>query len=391
MVENWPRWRGADGSGIVPEGPLPVKWDGRGNVRWKIAVPGDGASSPVIWQDRIFLTAASPNGKERMVHCFSRGGGKLLWTRSIQHDNPERTSALAGHAAATPATDGRYVVAAFGNAGLVCYDLEGRQIWRRDLGEFDSELGLATSPVIDRRRVFLVCDHDGDRFSSFDSYIAAIDLATGQALWKTERRGLGRSWSTPIVVPGRESMPELVVSAQDHVRAYDLESGQELWQAAATTGWVAPSPVYGHGLIFIVSGKNGPIAAIRPGGRGDVTATHIAWRHEHGGPYVCSPIVYGSCLYLINEQGVLSCYEAKSGALEYQQRLEGKFTASPIAGDGKLYFTNEDGTSFVVQAGSHYALLSSNRLGEYCLASPAAAGGELFLRSEKHLYCIGRQ
>ncbi len=326
-----------------------------------------------------------------MVHCLDKASGKLLWTRSIHHDNPERTSAMTGHAAATPVTDGHSVVAAFGNAGVVCYDFDGKRIWHRDLGEFDTELGLATSPIIDRGRVILVCDHDGDRFNSFDSYLIAFDLTNGQTVWKTERRGLGRSWSTPILVPGSDAKAELVVCAQDHVRGYRPETGEQLWQAAVTAGWVAPSPVFAQGLIFVASGKNGPIAAVRPGGRGDVTASHVLWRHENGGPYVCSPVVYGDYLYVVHEQGVLTCLEAKSGVRKYQQRLEGKFTASPIAGDGKVYCTNEEGTTFVLQAGPNYVLLSRNALGEYCLASPAVAASELFLRTEKHLYCIGRE
>jgi hypothetical protein len=246
-AEDWPRFRGPNGCAIADKVALPLHWDVKQNVRWKAAIPGEGFSSPIVWQDKIFLTAASANGQERMVHCIDRGTGKSLWTQSIHHGNPERTSAMTGYAAATAATDGEHVVAAFGNAGIVCYDLAGKLLWRQSLGEFDTELGLASSPIIARHRVILVCDHDGDRFTSFDSFLIAFDVTSGKQLWKTERRGLTRSWSTPIVVPGKDGKEELIISAQDHVRAYDPDTGLQRWQVAATTGWVAPSPVFGGG------------------------------------------------------------------------------------------------------------------------------------------------
>jgi outer membrane protein assembly factor BamB len=384
-AENWPRWRGPDGNAVSAGAPLPLHWDARENVVWKTGLPGEGSSSPVVWGDRVFLTAAQQHGERRIVLCLDRAGGQVLWRREVEDRDPERTSSLTGHAAPTPATDGRRVVAFFGNAGVVCYDRDGRPLWRRRLGEFDTELGLASSPVLDRGRVILVCDHDGDRFTSFDSFLVALDLETGKDVWRTERRGLQRSWSTPVLVPGAGGKPELVVSAQDELRGYDPESGRQLWRLPGLTGWVTPSPVFGHGLIFAVSGKDGPTLAVRPGGTGEVRP---AWRHARGGPYVCSPVLYGEHLYVNSEQGFLSCYAARTGERLYRERLGGKFTASPVAGDGKVYFTNEAGTTFVVAAGPRFALLARNVLGEECLASPAVAGGRLFLRTTKHLFCI---
>jgi outer membrane protein assembly factor BamB len=385
-AENWPRWRGPDGNAVSSETPLPLRWGPHENVRWKSRVAGEGFSSPVVWGDRIFLTAAREHGGWRVVHCLDRGAGTIVWSREVEDLNPERASSMTGHAASTPATDGRHVVAFFGNAGVACYDFNGKRLWHRRLGEFDSELGLASSPVLYRDRVVLVCDHDGDRFTSFDSFLIALDLETGKDVWKTERRGLRRSWSTPVLVPGVQGKPEVVVSAQDHLRAYDPETGRQLWQAAGLTGWVAPSPVFGHGLIFATSGKDGPTLAVRPSGTGEVRP---AWQHAKGGPYVCSPLLYGDYLYLNNEQGVLSCYQARTGQLQYRERLDGKFTGSPVAGDGKVYFTNEAGTTWVVKAGPTFAVLARNALGEYCLASPAIAGGSLFIRTEEHLFCVG--
>jgi outer membrane protein assembly factor BamB len=385
---DWPRWRGPDGNAVADAAPLPQRWDATHNVRWKVPVPGAGFSSPIVCGPRLFLTAAFEHGTRRTVHCLDRDSGQTLWSREVRDDDPEQTSAMTGHAASTPVTDGRHVVAFFGNAGAICYDQGGKLLWHRRLGTFDTELGLASSPVIDRDRVLLVCDHDGDRFTSFDSFLIALDLATGQTTWKTDRRDLYRSWSTPLLVPRAGGRRELIVNGQDHLRAYDPETGQLLWQVGGMTGWVTPSPVFGHGLVFATSGRSGPVLAVRTGGTGDVTASHVAWQHPTAGPYVCSPVLYGDYLYVHTEVGILSCYHAPTGKLQYRERLAGKFYASAAAGDGKVYVTNEDGTTFVVRAGPRFELLARNALGEYCLASPAFAGGELFLRTEHHLYCI---
>jgi outer membrane protein assembly factor BamB len=295
---------------------------------------------------------------------------------------------MTGHAAATAASDGDRVVAWFGNAGAVCYSLDGDRLWHRRFGEFESELGLASSPVIYRDRVIFVCDHDGDRFSSFDSFLVALDLKTGSIAWKTDRPGLFRSWSTPLLVPGTENRPELIVNAQDQLRAYDPDTGKQLWQVGGMTGWVTPSPVFGHGLVFACSGKDGPTIAVRPGGNGDVTGSHVFWKDAQGAPYVCSPVLYGEYLYVLNETGIVRCYQATTGKLEYQQRVEGKYFASPVAGDGKVFVTNDGGTTFVLRAGPHFELLSRNSLDDFCLASPALSDGEILIRTERYLYCI---
>jgi outer membrane protein assembly factor BamB len=388
QAENWPRWRGSNGNAVSTASSLPLRWSSTENVRWKVRIPGEGFSSPIVWEERIFRTSAQDGGKRRLVHCLDRKDGKTLWSGEISDENPEQTSSMTGHAAATPVTDGRRVVAFFGNAGVICYDVEGKKLWQRSLGKFDSELGLASSPVLYHHLVILVCDHDGSQATSFDSFLIALDVRTGTVAWKTDRRGLYRSWSTPILVPAGGDRQELVVSAQDQLRGYDPETGKELWRAGGMTGWVAPSPVFGHGLVYATSGKDGPTLAIRPGGKGDVTATHVVWQNRRGGPYVCSPLLYGSYLYVHNEQRLLSCYHALTGKRQYQERMEGKFYASSAAGDGKLYFTNDSGTTFVIKAGPSFERLARNDLGEYTLASPAFSRGELFLRTEQHLYCI---
>jgi outer membrane protein assembly factor BamB len=378
---DWPRWRGPDGNAVSPESPLPVTWSASANVAWKIAVPGEGSSSPIVSGDCVFVTSALDDGTRRVLHCFDRRTGDVRWRRETKDGNPERTSALTGHAASTPAADGTRVVAVFGNAGVVCAGLGGELLWHRPLGEFDSELGLASSPILHKGLVFVVGDHDGDRATSFDSFLVALDAETGQTVWRTERPGLFRSWSTPIVVAdrGREA---LIVCAQDEVRAYDPGTGRPLWSVPDLTSWVTPSPVFGRGLIVAVSGKNGPMVALRPDGT-------VAWREPRGGPYVCSPLLYGDHVYVHDEQGILVCRDAADGSLLYKARLTGRFTASPVAGDGKLYLTNEEGTTYVVRAGRDFEILSENRLGEETLASPAISRGSIFLRTRRHLFRFG--
>jgi outer membrane protein assembly factor BamB len=396
QADDWPRWRGPAGNGVSSEKGLPVTWGPTENIRWKAAIPGQGSSSPIVCGDRIFLTASHDQGARRVLVCLDRATGQTTWTYEIQDDWPEITSALTGHAAATPATNGECVVAFFGNAGVVCCSMQGQLLWRTDLDDFESELGLASSPVIYQDMVILVCDHDGDRFNSFDSFLIALDLKTGETRWKTERRGLFRSWSTPILVPApvrdnenAESL-ELIVAGQDKLRAYDPNTGKELWTAEGLTGWVAPSPVFADGLIFAASGKDGLTLAVRPGGRGDVTDTHVVWSERRGAPYVSSPVYYENFVYIANELGVVTCRKSATGEIAWQKRLEGKFFASPIAGDGKVYLPADSGRVYVIAASPSFELLAENNLGEELLASPAVAHGCLFLRTASHLYCVVR-
>jgi outer membrane protein assembly factor BamB len=397
-AEDWPRFRGPNGSAVSDASPLPATWSAAENVRWSVELPGEGASSPILCRRRLFLTVAFDAGARRALLCLDRGTGRTLWKYEIDDTWPEITSALTGYAAPTPATDGTHVVAFFGSAGALCCDLEGRLLWRKDLGDFESELGIASSPIIHQDSVILVCDHDGDRFNSFDSYIIALDVRTGQTRWKTERGGLRRSWSTPIMVPaaqrqekdspGAPAADELVVAAQDELRGYDPATGAELWKVRGLTGWVAPAPVFGQGMIFAASGKDGPTLAVLPGGRGDVTDTHVVWSERRGAPYVSSPVLYREHLYVANELGVVTCRKAATGEIVWQRRLGGKFFASPVAGDGKIYLPAQSGEIYVLQAGPKFSQLAVNPMKEELLASPVPADGCLYLRTQRRLYCI---
>jgi len=390
-AENWPRWRGPEGGGKSSETGLPLRWSTTKNVVWKVEIPGEGSSSPIVWGKHLFVTSALEDGTRRQVHCLNRDTGIWNWTREITDDNPELTSALTGHAAATPATDGKHVVSFFGNAGLVAYDFQGRQMWHQDFGEFESELGLASSPIIDGDHVIQLCDHDGKFYRTFDSFMICLDVTTGRQIWKTNRRGLERSWSTPIVVPTDDAVAgrrELIVNAQDELRGYSPESGQLLWHASGMTGWVTPSPVYANGLLFATSGKDGPLLAVRPGGQGDVTSSRIEWSHARGGPYVCSPLVDQGRIFVINEFGIINGYRADTGERLFRKRLTGKFTSSPIAAAGYLYVTNESGKTYVLAMADTLQVVAENQLVDGCLASPAVSGQRLFLRTKHHLWCV---
>lgn len=395
-AENWPRWRGPNGAAVSADKPLPVVWSDRQSIVWRTKLPGEGSSSPIVWNNRLFITSAVDAGARRQTHCLDVESGEILWTRRLDDDNAEVTSSLTGHAASTPATDGRHVVVFFGNAGAACYDFAGELLWRRDFGEFESELGLASSPVIDQGRVFLVCDHDGAPPASFHSFLIALDVASGETVWRTDRPGLFRSWSTPVLAPGVDNRRELVVNAQDELRGYSREGGELVWRVTGMAGWVTPSPLVvgdcGNGvesLILAASGRDGPTLAVRTGGRGDVTGSHVVWRDENSGPYVCSPLYYNGLLYVHNELGVLTCRQASTGKIHYRRRLGGKFIASAVAGDGKLYLGAEDGLWRVVQAGPEFVELATNRVDGPCLASPAIYDRRLFIRGGDTLYCIG--
>ncbi len=389
-ADNWPGWRGPGGNATSSDEAVVLQWSPTSHVVWKVALPGEGSSSPIVWGDRVFVTGAVEDGTRRQTHCLQFATGERLWTREIHDENPEITSALTGHAAPTPVTNGAQVVAFFGNAGLVAYDYDGRRLWHRDFGEFESELGIASSPILVGEHVIQLCDHDGKFYRTFDSFMICLEAATGRQLWKTNRRGLERSWSTPLAVPVGRQATELVVNAQDELRGYSPTDGSLLWRITGMTGWVTPSPVYANGVVMATSGKDGPLLAIRPGGRGDVTSSHVVWSQARGGPYVCSPLVYQGRLYVLNETGILSCFRAETGERLFRQRLAGKFIASPIAVAGHLLVTNEGGTTYVWSATDKYQQVAENRLEDECLTSPAVSRGKILIRTKNFLWCLGQ-
>jgi hypothetical protein len=388
-AKYWPQWRGPSAQGHVAEAKYSDTWSPSSGFQWKAAVPGRGNSSPVVWGDRLFLTTAHDNGRRLSMLAFSRSDGRVLWETVIPQDSVEGVHAKNGYASATPATDGQRIYASFGRHGLVAIDMNGKILWHRKFGVIDNYHGPAGSPVLYRDRIFLYQDQNPT--ASQTAFVAAFDKATGRTLWQTPRiETVG--WGTPVVIDAGDH-DELIVSGQRRVAAYNPDTGRELWTVRGMTFEVIPTPVVGHGLVFASSGRAGPTFAIRPGGAGDVTQTHVAWSTPKGSPFVPSGIVVGDLLYLVNDmQSILTVYEAKTGVLAYQGRLgvaqrEG-FSASPVAVNGKVFFTNDEGQTFVVQAGREFKLLHVNDLGARTLASPALVDGTWYWRSDGQLVAI---
>ena len=388
-AQYWPRWRGPSGQGHVAGTNYTDTWSVTDRVKWRTPVPGVGHSSPIVWKDHIFLTTATPDGSRVSLLAFDRASGKSLWEAPLPSKGVEHVYPKNSRASATPTTDGSRVFASFGTHGLAAFDFTGKLLWHTKLGDLYNYHGSAGSPVLYKDRIFLYQDHDGS--ATLGSYVAAFDAGTGKAIWKRDRAATV-GWGTPIVI-NTGTRDELIVSSQRAVNSYDPATGADLWTVRGNTHEVIPTPVVGHGLVFCSSGRAGPTFAITPGGTGDVTSTHVVWSSPRGSPFVPSGLIHGPYLYLVNDmQSILTVYEAASGKLMYQDRLgeamrEG-FSGSPVVVGDKIFFTNDLGETFVVQAGPVFKLVRINRLNARVLASPALAGGTWYWRTDKELLAI---
>jgi outer membrane protein assembly factor BamB len=421
---DWPQFRGIHAQGISDATSTPVTWnvpEGRG-VAWRTPVPGLGHSSPVIWDDVICVTTAvsgKPDPELKVglygdikpveddtVHtwkvlCFNKKNGRLRWERTAAQGVPKvKRHTKSTHASSTPASDGRTLVASFGSEGLYAYDVkDGTLRWKKDLGVLDSgffrvpeaQWGFASSPVIHKDRVIVQADVQKD------SFLAAFALSDGKELWRTPRQDVP-TWSTPAIHEAN-GKTQVIVNGWKHIGGYDFETGKELWCLTGGGDIPVPTPVVADDLIFITNahGAMAPIYAIRPGATGDITpagdqpSAHMAWMQGREGAYMQTPLVYRGLLYNCRDNGVLSVYDAKTGERQYQQRLaEGRtgFTASPVAADGKVYFTSEDGDVHVVKAGPTFELLATNSVAEVAMATPAISEGRLYFRTRGHLVAI---
>ena len=382
----WPRWRGPSGQGVVEEGEYPDTWSDTTNVLWKTAVPGTGHSSPIVWGDRIFLTTSRNRGQRVSILSFRRSDGELLWETDAPDGRPEYTHGKNSPASATVTTDGERVYASFGSRGMLAVDFDGTVVWHREFGHIDNYHGPAGSPLLYRDTVIIYQDQNGGAF------VTALDTRTGETRWRTDRAA-SVGWGTPIAVTVGDH-DELIVSSQRHVRSYDPSTGEELWNCGGNLFEVIPTPAVGHGLIFCSSGRAGPTLAIKPGGQGDVTDTHVEWKTTRGSPFVPSPLVYGDYLYLINDMSsIITCLNAKTGEAVWQERLgrprrEG-VSASPIVVGGKLFVTNDDGQTFVLKTGAEFELLHINDIGARMLASPALVDGTWYFRTSNELIAVG--
>jgi outer membrane protein assembly factor BamB len=425
--QNWPSFRGPSASGVADGHPTPTTWDvpaGK-NVKWKTPVPGMGLSSPVIHGDRLFVTTAVKEGEEQKlkvglygdikpveendpmlfkVLCLDAGTGKVLWEQTAHKGVPKvKRHPKSSHANPTPAADGKHVVAFFGSEGLYCYDADGKLLWNKDLGLLDSgfymvpdaQWGFASSPVIHDGKVIIQCDVQKG------SFLAVYDVADGKEVWRTERRDLP-TWSTPTIYVDPKGSTQVICNGFNEMAGYDFASGKRLWRLRKGGDIPVPTPVVDtkNNLIFLASahGPQAPLFAVRPDARGEITledgqeqSEAIAWSKKRFGAYMQTPILYADLLYGCRDNGVLMCVEPKTGKEVYTHRLEGGvgFTASPVAADGKLYFTSEDGQVHVVKAGPAFEELATNPLGEVSMATPAVSQGVLFFRTQAHVVAVG--
>jgi outer membrane protein assembly factor BamB len=409
---SWPQWRGPSGQGVALDTRVPLTWGDTENLLWKTGLPGTGNSTPVVWGDRVFLTSAGDKGHERHVLCVRATDGKVLWQRlAAREPDPGRTHAWNGFASPSCVTDGRHVYAFFGTPGLFCYDLDGRLVWQHPFGVFTSEAGwgVGASPCLFEDLVIQNCDNDGPRAlppglkpqEAAPMALVALDKQTGKVRWNTPRNQ-GRGFSTPRLIPVAAGRVDLVLNGPLGVWGYDPRTGKELWHCARTSPrdqarFGEPLPVNDAGALFASSGRPGPCQALRLPGGGDVTATHLLWQKERRGHRdVSSPILWQGRVYAADNRGQLTCYDLQTGKELFSGRLgAGKSLASPVAVRGKLLFLLDDGVTAVVEPGPEFKVAARNRLGDGGPldfgASPAVAGGRLFLRSQSQLYCIGEK
>ncbi len=422
-AENWPHWRGPATTGVSAETGLPERWSDTENVAWKTAVRGLGISSPIVWGDQVFVTSQIGKGARRagshptlvqggnpvdageralgggsvatadkisfLVTALSRLDGRKLWEYELPADG-RLTEVHDKHnlASSSPVTDGRRVYAWFGTGQIVALDLSGKLLWSRHLGReyapFDINWGHSSSPVLFNDSLILTCYHQPA------AYLLNIDAASGKTRWRVERGRDINSYSTPLVVQ-TGGTSELIINSSEGVSGHSATTGQLLWHIQEQNRFPIPMPVSHDGVIYTSRGyRSGPYMAIRPGGKGDVSRSHVLWRTDTGAPYVSSLVHYNGMLYMAGDVGVLSAIDAKTGQRTWQERTGGVFTASPVAADGKIYLLSEDGQTIVLSAGNQPRVLARNRLNARQLASPAISGGRLFIRTDDAVIAIGK-
>jgi len=387
----WREFRGPAGQGHASTPSLPTRWDNHRNVRWVIPVPGTGWSSPVIANNKVFLTSAISNaeangGMVLQALCFDVHTGKTLWTTDLFRPSPASKHDKNTHASPTPTLGDDRVYAHFGPYGTACLDFEGHVLWKTEALAYNPVHGGGCSPVLSGNRLVFSCD------GAENPFIAALDASSGQLAWKSPRITTARktfSFCTPTLLQSGDHV-ELISPGSGVVNALDPQTGSEYWRVRYGEGYsVVPRPVYGDGLIFIGTGFDRPsVLAIRAGGQGDVTETHVAWSLTRGAPNTPSLLFLNSLLYMVSDAGIASCVDARTGQIHWQERLGGNFSSSPLHAAGNLYFQSEEGTATVLRAGTNYSPIATNKLGERTLASYAAADSALFIRTAAHLYRI---
>jgi outer membrane protein assembly factor BamB len=398
-AENWPQWRGPSLNGISNEKNLPVKWTTEENVAWKVAMPGVSGSTPIIWRDRIFLNVAE--GDNLALWCVDKNKGEVLWKQPLGAGNVKMRK--HNMASPSPVTDGRNVYVITGTGILKSFDFSGKELWTRDIqkeyGTFGLNWGYASSPLLFEDSLYVQVLHGMK--TDEPSYVMRIDKKNGKTLWKVDRptnaiRESPDSYSTPALLRYGKTT-EIVITGGDCVTGHDPATGKELWRANGLNPENAPfyrivaSPIVFNEIIYVPT-RIKPLLAVKAGGRGDITTSHVMWSTANG-PDVPTPVTDGKYFYVVNDKGIVFCLDAKTGTEVYgQQRLKpGTYSASPVLADGKIYVTNEDGVTTVFAAGPKFEVLAENPLNDYVLSSPAISDGRIYIRTTGHLYAIGKK
>lgn len=415
----WPQWRGPLATGVSPNGNPPIEWGEDKNVKWKIAIPGKGHATPIIWGDQMFILSAVETDKEgkakeqnqgmqhgrggrgmptlrsTKVHKFvifaiNRHDGKILWQHTVKEEVPEEgTHEMGSWASHSPVTDGKHVYAYFGSRGLYCFDMKGNLKWERDFGQLSKRMnfGEGSSPALYGDKIIVNWDHEGQ------SFIVALDKKTGKDIWKVDRDE-GTSWASPFVVENN-GKPQVITSATKLIRSYDLATGELIWECGGMTMNAIPMPVTANGIVYVMSGFRGnALLAIRlAGAKGNITDSDaIVWKHGKDTPYTPSPLLFQDKLYFLrSNNGILTCFDAKTGKEYYsRQRLEGmgNVFASPVGAQDRIYIVGQKGTMYVVKHGPEFKILAKNKLDDNFNASPAIIDNRIYLRGYKNLYCI---
>jgi outer membrane protein assembly factor BamB len=386
LAENWTEFRGPTGQGHSRESGLPLNWSETENVAWKVSVPGRGWSSPVLVDDEIWLTTAMDDGRSLRVLCFNRDTGRIMQNVEVfQLTDPGAVHQKNSHASPTPILEGDRIYLHFGSHGTACITRSGQIVWKMQELKYYHRHGPGGSPVVYGDLLIVSCD-------GYDiQFVVALDKHTGKIRWKSPRKGY-QAYTTPLTIQV-EGKDQLISPGAYRAVAYEPLTGKEIWSVRYGEGYSnVPRPVYGHGLVFICSGfEQAELLAVRPDGRGDVTDSHIAWSLKRAVPLTPSPLLVGDELYLVSDNGIASCLDAKTGKAHWQQRLGGNYSAPPIFADGRIYFLNEEGESVVIEPGKAFKKLASNQLDGQTLASMAVSGRSIYIRSASHLYRLQQQ
>ena len=398
-AENWPGFRGPTHQGHSSETGLPLKWSATENIAWKTEVPGESWSSPIVWNDRVFLTTATDNGESCRVLAFDRATGAPLWNREVFRQITRKKEGRNSYASPTPCTDGDRVYACFGDGSFAAVDFTGQTVWTNRSHPFYGQHGLGTSPILHDGLLVMARDGSSDGEDKTvgwqkpwdQSYVVALDAKTGVQRWKSGR-GLSRiSHGVPAIWTAPDGRKQVVSEAGDVVQGFDLLTGERRWSSTVVGEGKVPSVVLGDGLVFTAGGWGGreSIKAFRLGGSGDLGETNLAWEQRKGMPKVPSMLFVRPHLFALTDGGIVSCLKADRGELVWQERIGGNHSASPVTAEGRIYFLGDDGETTVIAAGPEFQVRARNPIGEKVQASLAIAGGHLYLRTEKHLFAVG--